>query len=206
MFRLNHRAAPTATPGRSRHLLRCALLFGGGLVLLWLALQLAPTRRGAEAPMSLSERADPADGLAVRPRPAAPRLFSTGNIVAFVLLAGGIGLVFFLRRRSSEGGSPVAVLQSVGQMTLAPNQQLRLVRCGDEVLLLGVTTGQITLLKHYDFIEFAEANAKKSNGAVVAQAAASLSPSSASAEASFGTLLRQRAGRFLNVQQTQAPC
>jgi len=204
MFRLNHRAAPTATPGRSRHLLRRALLFGGGLVLLWLALQLAPTPPPAEAPTTLFERADPADGLVVRPLSATPGLFSVGNIVAFVLLAGGIGLAFFLRRRSSEGGSPAAALQSMGQMTLAPNQQLRLVRCGDEVLLLGVTTGQITLLKSYGFMEFAEANAKKSNGAVVAEAAAS--PSSASAEASFGTLLRQQAGRFLNAQQTQAPC
>jgi len=206
MFRLNQRAAPTATPSRSRQLLQRGLLFGGGLVLLWLVLQLAPTPPPAEVPPSLFERADPADGLAVRPRSAMPGLFSTGNIVAFVLLVGGVGLAFFLHRRFSEGESPASALHSVGQMTLAPNQQLRLVRCGDEVLLLGVTTGQITLLKSYDFTEFDEANAKKSKGAVVAEAAASLSPSPASAEASFGALLRQQAGRFVNAQQTQAPC
>ena len=207
MFRLNHRAACLAAmPDRTRHLLRRALLFGGGLALLWLALQLAPTPSPADAPTPFAEIADPADGVAVRPHPTAPRLLSTSNLAALVLLAGGAGLAFFLRRRSREGGGPVTPLQSMDQMTLAPNQYLRLVRCGDDVLLLGVTTGQITLLKRYDFIEVAEANAKKSNGAVVAQAAASLSPSSASAEASFGTLLRQRAGRFLNVQQTQAPC
>ena len=97
-------------------------------------------------------------------------------------------------------------LQSMDQMTLAPNQHLRLVRCGDDVLLLGVTTGQITLLKRYDFMEFAGANSIKLNGAVVAEAAASPSPSSTSGEASFASLLKQQVGRSLNVQQTQAPC
>ena len=34
-------------------------------------------------------------------------------------------------------------------MQLAQGQQLRLVRCGGEVLLLGVTGGQISLLRRY---------------------------------------------------------
>ena len=207
MFRLNHRAACLAAPpDRTRHLLRRALLFGGGLALLWLALQLAPTPSPADAPTPFAEIVDPADGVAVRPLPTAPRLLSAGNFAVLVLLAGGAGLAFFLRRRSREGGGPVTPLQSMGQMTLAPNQHLRLVRCGDDVLLLGVTTGQITLLKRYDFTEFAGANSIKSNGAVVAEAAANPSTSSTSGEASFASLLKQQVGRSLNVQQTQAPC
>ena len=207
MFRLNHRAAClAATPDRTRHLLRRALLFGGGLALLWLALQLAPTPSPADAPTPFAEIADPADGVAVRPHPTAPRLLSTSNLAALVLLAGGAGLAFFLRRRSREGGGPVTPLQSMDQMTLAPNQHLRLVRCGDDVLLLGVTTGQITLLKRYDFTEFDGATPIKSNGAVVAETAASPSTSSTSGEASFTSLLKQQVGCSLNVQQTQAPC
>ena len=207
MFRLKPRgAALTATPDRSRHLMRRALLFGAGLVLLWLAVQLTPAPTHADVSSPLAEMSDPADDVVLRARPSAPRLFSTGNIVALVLLAGGIGLAVFLRRRSREEGRPAVPLQSLGQMALAPNQQLRLVRCGDDVLLLGVTTGQITLLKRYDFIEFAGATSNKSNGAVVAEAAASLSTSPASGEASFARLLKQQVSRSLNVQQTQAPC
>ena len=176
------------------------------MALLWLILQLAPTPLPDDDPTPFAEIADAADGVAVRSRPTAPRLFSVGNLVALVLLAGGAGLAFFLRRRSREGGGSVTPFQSMGQMTLAPNQQLRLVRCGDDVLLLGVTTGQITLLKQYDVVEFAGATSKKSNGAVVAEAAAIPSTSSISGEASFASFLKQQVGRSLNVQQTQAPC
>jgi len=207
MFRLNHRTASlAATPDRTRLLLRRALLFGGGLALLWLALQLAPTPLPADDPTPFAEIADPSDGVAVGPRPTAPRLFSASNLAALVLLAGGAGLAFFLRRRSREGGGSVTPLQSMGQMTLAPNQQLRLVRCRDDVLLLGVTTGQITLLKRYDVGEFAGENSTKSKGTVVAEAAAIPSTSSTSGEASFASFLKQQVGRSLNVQQTQAPC
>ena len=77
---------------------------------------------------------------------------------------------------------------------------------GAALLLLGVTTGQITLLKQYDVVEFAGATSKKSKGAVVAEAAAIPSTSSLLGEASFASFLKQQVGRSLNMQQTQAPC
>ena len=76
MFRLNHRTnSLAATPDRTKHLLRRALLFGGGLALLWLILQLAPTSLPVDDPTPFTEIADAADGVAVRSRPTAPRLF-----------------------------------------------------------------------------------------------------------------------------------
>ena len=195
MFRLNDRAVfPAATPDRTRYLLRRALLFGGGLALLWLALQLAPTPSPADAAAPFAEMSGSAESVAARPRPAAPRLFSTGNLIALVLLAGGAGLALFLRRRSREGGGSATPLESIGRMTLAPNQHLRLVRCGDDVLLLGVTTGQITLLKSYPGDAFDAASEPSEVSASIAT------------ETSFSTLLRQQVGRSLNVQQTDAPC
>ena len=188
MFRLNSRfALPTATPDRTRYLLRRALLFGGGLALLWLALQLAPSPSPVEASPPVAE-------MPATPQPAAPRLFSTGTVAALVLLAGGIGLAFFLRRRSREGGAAAVPLQSIGQMTLAPNQHLRLVRCGDDVLLLGVTSGQIALLKQYPGDAF-DAALEPSEDAVSATAQPSAPPS-------FSTLLRQQVGLIPTVQQT----
>lgn len=203
MFRFPQQAASAAaTPERTRHLLRRTLLFGAGLALLWGALQLMPQRAPTPAAVPIAEAAEADAGVAVRSRPASPAasLFSAGNIAVLVLLLGGAGFAFFLRRRSQEEGSAAMTLQTLGQMGLAPNQQLRLVRCGDDVLLLGVTSGQITLLKSYDFTEFAGANSLRGEAASKAFA------SPASDEGSFATLLQQQVGRSLSFKKSEVPC
>lgn len=139
--------------------LRRAIFFAGGLLCLFLALHLAPdapspeasarpadshVERGASGTGGLPER----DG--VRPHRGGYEVFSMGNLLALVLLAGGGAWALHLRRRAPGGPHSTGPLEPVGQMDLAPNQQLRLVRCGGEVLLLGVTSGQITLLQRYD--------------------------------------------------------
>ena len=198
MFRFPQRAASAAaTPDRSRHLLRRALLFGAALILLWLALQLAPKRTPAPPPVPIAEVAEADAGVAVRSRPASPSLFSAGNIVALALLAGGIGLAFFMRRRARESGTLGMPLETLGHLSLAQNQQLRLVRCGDDVLLLGVTSGQITLLKAYEADAFAEAS-EAASPAQAPQAA------QASEETSFASLLRQQVGTSLTFQKSEA--
>ena len=208
MFRFPHRAASAAaSPERTRHLLRRAALFGAGLLLLWVALQLAPKRAPTPTSVPLAETATADDGVVVRSRPASmPTLFSAGNIAVFVLLLGGAGFAFFLRHRAKEDGPAGLSLESMGQMSLAPNQQLRLVRCSNDVLLLGVTSGQITLLKAYDFIEFADANSIKSNGEVDLEGAARSHASPGSGEGSFATLLRQQPGVSFTRQKSEAPC
>ncbi|MEM1042260.1 MAG: flagellar biosynthetic protein FliO [Bacteroidota bacterium] len=109
--------------------LRRALLFAGGLLLLFLVVHLAPASETARA---------------------GPRLLSAGNLLALALLAGGGAWALHLRKRAASAGHAPALLEPVGQMQLAAGQQLRLVRCGGEVLLLGVASGQITLLRRYD--------------------------------------------------------
>ena len=41
-------------------------------------------------------------------------------------------------------------MEPIAQLALGPNQQLRLVRCGESLLLLGVTSQQITMLDRID--------------------------------------------------------
>lgn len=120
-----------------------ALLFAGGLLLLFLVVQLVPGS-GADVP-------PPTDGgiESVRPQRSGYRLFSVGNLLAVVLLAGGGAYALHLRNRAAGTSEGPKLFESVGQFHLAQGQQLRLVRCGGEVLLLGVTSGQITLLSTY---------------------------------------------------------
>ncbi|MDT0631256.1 flagellar biosynthetic protein FliO [Rubrivirga sp. S365] len=140
---------------------RRAALFGAGLLVLWLALQLAP---GAPAPAPSEARpADVAERLPVRdgagpvaahpaPRERAGRgLLSVGNLAALLLLAGGGAWAVFLRHRPSAGGAegPAPTLRSLDALALAPGQSLRLVAVGDEVLLLGLAQGGVSLIRHY---------------------------------------------------------
>lgn len=206
MFRLNRRSSPLPTQATSaRQLLRRALLFGGGLVLLWLAVQLMPSPATPEPTPIAAESPDTHDvGVVVSASGTdAPRPFSTGTLVAFLVLAAGGGVAWYLRRRSGVALVHTTPIQSIGQLGLAQNQQLRLVKCGGEVLLLGVTAGQITLLKSYpeDLFLKKQATADAMNGADAEPEA--LTPG---AMEPFGRLLRQQMGPFLNTQATEAPC
>ena len=200
MFRFPQRAnSRTAAPERPPHLLRRAALFGAGLLLLWVALQLVPQRPPASVTAPVVEASMIDDGVVVRSNPASPQFFSAGTVAVFLLLAGGAGFALFLRRRAKEGAGAAMPLQSIGQMSLAPNQQLRLVRCGGDILLLGVTSGQITLLKAYDAVAF-------ETGVIEAEAAANPADLPAPDETSFARLLRRQLGGSFIPQKSEAPC
>lgn len=80
----------------------------------------------------------------------APRIeiFTWGNMAALLLLGGGGAFALYLRQ---SGGETTAntLFRPLGQLALGQSQQLRLVACGGEVLLLGVTDDEVTLLKTY---------------------------------------------------------
>lgn len=159
MFRLPSLTALSRRPLTPWHR---AALFGAGLLVLWLALQLAPSApaapppdvRSAEAAGRIPGRGEaPAasDRVGVPTRPERG-FFRTGNVVALLLLGGGGAWALHLRRQRPEGEAAgrEPALQALDALTLAPGQSVRLVSVGDEVLLLGVSQGGISLLRRYD--------------------------------------------------------
>ena len=203
MFQSYQRVLTQATgPQRTRQLLKRALLFGGGLVLLWLVVQLAPSSSLSEAvpdPTSANRIAEPSP-------PASPMAFSWGYLGALALLVGGGAFALYLRQRTREGGGMEIPIQSLGHMTLAPNQQLRLVRCRGDVLLLGVTSGQITLLKSYAE-EDIEAQPEPASLPTETPSIPADSPGRPpTASGRFARVLHQQLARDASTQQEEAPC
>ena len=195
MFRLP-RPTPASAPGRRMvSPRRRILLFGGGLVCLWGALQLAPmpstpppsaptttvvappsgasatgaegpTRAVAARPPTSPSPARAATAGPVAGRPSAGReagerrrsergLLRPGNVLAFLLLAGGGVAAVVLHRRKRGIGPATAstpAMGVIGEISLGPGQAVRLVRVHDEVLVLGVATTGLTLLHRYPYV------------------------------------------------------
>ncbi len=122
---------------------RRLVLFGAGLFLLWLALQWAAAPVSAPTPKPFLA-ADSAYTLPARSSDPVP---IRGRYVAVLLiLISGALLALYWHRRQRPLNRP-ALLRPLGQLSLGPGQQIRLIACGDELLILGVTSHQITLLK-----------------------------------------------------------
>lgn len=162
----------TAIPAsrRTKRAINRAVFLTGCLLLLWVLVEVV----SLSAPLNSAPTASPPTASAEAT--AAPsethdlgradnNLFGSGYVLVWVLLAAGGGLAWYLRRRNPAQQGQAALMQSLGEMALAPNQQLKLVTVGEDVLLLGVTSGQITLLKEYDRAAFAEVAPQQSSAA-----------------------------------------
>ena len=186
-------------------------MFAAGLVLLWLALQLIPSTTGTagEPPVYSDESGSVAASKEALTTYEGPRLFSFGNVAALILLSGGAAFAYFVHKRSRGGGTVRSLIEPIGELGVGQGQQLRLVRCGGEVLLIGVTSNQITLLREFDPDTFDGPDADSADDAFddepeVASTAQRLRP--APVRSHFANVLRQYAGRYVNVQSNGTSC
>ena len=168
-------------PNKKRFM-RGALILVGALFLLWLIVWLLP---GGSPPPVSSDAAGTVAGSASGSGTELP-LITPGRILVVLLLAGGLGYAVYLhRKQSGSATSSSAPMQSLGHLALTQDQQLTLVCCQDEVLLLGVSPNDITLLRSYPRDAFARpaGDAPPHSGAPPTQPDASLS--------GFARVLRQ---------------
>jgi flagellar biogenesis protein FliO len=158
MFQLP--ASPSALTPNTRRLLSRALLFACGLVVLWVALQLvAPPHRDTPEVFTDESGAVATSAGAERGR----SLVGPGYLIALALLGAGGWYAVRLRRRLPVDAHAQR-LQCLGQLQMAPNQQIRLVSCAGEILLLGVTPGGISLLRSYSRAAFSPERADPDAG------------------------------------------
>ena len=86
---------------------------------------------------------------------AAPAsMWTGGRVLAVVLLLASGSVALVLRRRTASSAPPAAPIDVLGTHALGPGQSLRLVGCGDEVLLLSVSGDGARLLRHWPRADF----------------------------------------------------
>ncbi len=192
MFR--YPASPQAEHSGLQHnpFLKRAALFGGALLLLLVAFQLLPSTPPDPAQLY----SDTSGTVVTKPgvTEQSPRTsggFRPGYFVAIALLAGGGAFAWYLRKRTGVAFQTRIPLRTVGAMQMAPGQQLRLVACGEEVLLLGITSSQITLLKTFPSSTFANSENSISSAEESNRSGADFRPPNATPGSSFATLLQQ---------------
>lgn len=192
---------PAGSPVPTRYLWRAGAC-AAGLLLLWtLGRDATQPPRPADTVVYSDDAGATAASVSARP-PAGPTysLISWGNAAALLLLVGGGALAWRLQRRQRGGAVEAgAFLEPLGRLALAPQQDLRLVACGETILLLGVTAGQISCLHTFTRAEV-EAHLDASPTEPARTGAQSAAPTTARAATppaggDFGTLLRQMTSR-----------
>lgn len=205
---------PSSAP---RRIVYRVLLLGGALVALWVLVQataLVPSATAsiqeADSTRAASSSAASSSAASSSQKAAPPQnvvrsdedrvtatsssashsgveVFTWGNTAAILLLIAGGGYALYLHRRGPATTAP-SVFQPVGQFSLGQSQQLRLVACGGEVLLLGVTAEEVTLLKTYPQDVFDDPRRDAEKGAV---ANGALPAASTSMPAGFSDVLNR---------------
>lgn len=214
MFRFSERLSSSGGAG-SRLYLKRAALFAGGLVLLWIALQLFPNT-AAEPPVYSDEAGSVASSPQVRSTYQGPDLFTFGNMAALIILVGGGAFAYVMHKRSGQSSGGTSLIESMGELAIGQGQQLRLVRCGGEVLLIGATAQEITLLRDFDPALFdpSDQDADAVSEDDHAYERQRVNPSTGQpvnttrqpVNTHFADVLRQYAGRYVNIQSNGRPC
>lgn len=141
-----------------RPLFRRGVFLVGVLIALWVIGQsTTPDRSSASSAPDSSGVADTefASSSGQESRDAGIQLFTWGKVGAFLLLLGGGTYAVYLRQNET-GRTKNAPLRPLGRLSVGQSQHLRLVGCGDEVLLIGVSDDGLCLLKTYSREAFGE--------------------------------------------------
>ncbi len=194
----------TSDAGQNAHVyLKRALLFGALLLGVTIGAPFLlsdpepPTTPAAEQVVSASSNETTVDRTPAPASPSPVNFDSPGVIIAFILLAGGVGLAIYLRTQDAEAAPKNNLFAPVAEYQLSPDQKLQLIRCGDDLLLLATSTDGVTLLKTYaaDELPLNGAPAPAENGSLVQR-------SNGAGENAFATVLKRYASQYASRHQS----
>ncbi len=138
---------PSAAPAPiNRSVLKRIIFFAAALLLLWVAIQLKPAPGPIRDTSSLYTH-DAGTAIAEE-APAAPEPapFRVAPLLSALVLAALLGFAYYRYRRTGAVSEAPHPIELIAQQHLGPGQELRIVRCAGQTLLLGVTSNQISLI------------------------------------------------------------
>jgi flagellar biogenesis protein FliO len=91
------------------------------------------------------------------------RLFMNA-FTTFVVMMVLLGGVWYWSRRKSGIGSAPDILKEVGRHSLAPGQFIKILEVNDEIWVVGVASGSVTLLHRYSKSEWKAPVTDRSTG------------------------------------------
>ena len=127
---------------------RAAILTVLLAVLLLATRMIAPARPRPATDAARQSVPASTETLSARPAPRSSG-GGWGQAVALLLLAGGGAGAFLLHRRAAPRAARASTLEVLESHALAQGQGIRLVAVGDEVLLLGVGSEGVRVLRHW---------------------------------------------------------
>lgn len=149
MFPSSKRKQRPNPPSTGQQLFKRFIALGAGLLMLWVALTVMPEPHKKRQPVVFSAQSDAmaetgnTDSIGTSSTSLTPGL---GKISAVLLLAGLMGFAWYRHKKSPAGQYKANALSSLGKIQLSPNQHVHLIHCGPDVLLVGATNNQISLL------------------------------------------------------------
>ena len=155
--------APSTQASLKRALLLTLLLV---VVLVAISL-LPPADTGLSSPDAQAAAASGEQVQALVTPRTSPSLFGPGYILVMILLAAAGGGAYWLKR-TTGGVASTGHLKEIGRLRVGQTQQIQLVSCAGEVLLLGTTPTGVNLLKSFPADAFPAPSQSRSSAAVAA--------------------------------------
>lgn len=133
----------------SKQLFKRAATLCAGIFCLWIALQVMP-KPGSDLlpPDTTTEAAPVISKDSSENRSNTMGFLKNTQIIAGILLIGLFGFMYYRRNKFKQEHASIKSLKTLNRIQLNPNQSLYLIECGEDVLLIGATNTQITLLKN----------------------------------------------------------
>lgn len=191
MFPFSNRTTKAESKSTGQQLFKRFIALGAGLICLWLALSIMPKPSAATEPVTFS---DEAGTVAASPSKASKSVGfkpDLGKLTAGLLLFGLMGFGLFWYKKTPKAQLPMGTLNTLGKIQLSPSQHIHLIGCGQEALLVGTSSSQITLLHQFPMQNLEQENTQKIPASVIEAPQYSTASSTLYTNSDFGILLQQ---------------
>ncbi|MFK7846911.1 MAG: flagellar biosynthetic protein FliO [Rhodothermales bacterium] len=151
-----------------------------------------PKPSAATDPVTFSDEAGTVATSLSTPSTSAEFKPDLGKLTAGILLFGLMGFALYWYKKTPKVQLPIGTLNTLGKIQLSPNQHVHLIGCGQEALLVGTSSSQITLLHQFPLQKLEQEKTESATVSVIEAPHYSTASSTLYNNSDFGILLQQQ--------------